>query len=112
MNLSKRVSNKQLREIFIHLNKKYFNGALPIPGVLKFVDLEDEGDEGICTSDEILISKSLQDHPDYAWLTLLHEMVHWKLRAYGRDYGDDSHGYNFKREIFRLWDLGAYEGLL
>jgi hypothetical protein len=124
--MSPRITNKTLRKTFDRLNQRYFGGALKDPPTLKFEDLsEDEGEgkqeygaEGTCDIDGIRIEETLRIHPDLMILILMHEMVHWKLRDWevgtmpSLEIITGGHGPAFKQEIYRLWNSGAYEGLL
>ena len=82
-----------------------------MPPVLKFEDLTDDDCEGMCDVDGILIEKTLRNHYDFMTQTLLHEMIHWKLRDF-EHLESDSHGPLFKQEVYKLWNMNAYEGLL
>jgi len=102
-------------------NKRYFGGRLPnckvtwcspkkkvlghfwskdqpVPGTKEFVD----------RFYFIEISRRLKFSSKLWAFTLLHEMVHLKLRD---TEGKSDHGHKFQREMKRLMKLGAFNGL-
>jgi len=105
-----KLTNKVLQKTFDRLNEQYFSNTLKRPLVIMFDCLAEDEEEGLCDSDGIRIDRSLKEHPDFMILVMMHEMIHWKLRDWEQD-GED-HGPRFQQEKYRLWNLGAYEGLL
>ncbi len=107
------VTNKELRSEYRRLNERFFGGSLPEDTTVRFGDLEDEDEDGYCAEDEIVIDKDLRKHGDLASIILLHEMTHLSLGPSYRGYpSDDGHGMRFQAEIVRLFEAGAYDGLL
>lgn len=75
----------------------------------------DINEDGLYSSEfGIEIKKNLNSHPDLVMIVLLHEMVHAYLGAVGHvGYSHDKgHGGRFHVEIDKLFQKGAYEGLL
>lgn len=113
MNLT--LTNKQLKTAFLNLNDRFFDGKISELTIVKFGDIKEDG---LFQSDTqfgcIQINKRLKAHPDFVTLVLLHEMVHAYLAAIGHlGYEmDKGHGSRFHVEIDRLYQKGAYEGLL
>lgn len=113
---SKPLTDADLKKLFKSFNEKYFDNQVPEPQSIRFADMtsDEVGADGSSTiyssrvGGEIKVNKAFARHHNSALLTLLHEMVHHKL---GAEYVN-GHGYRFGAEITRLWNVGAYEGLL
>jgi len=114
-----KLTNKNLKQMFNHANRKYFNNELPnIPITWKkklmmngavgecVFNRDDEKHPNKITSVEIHLHTWLQDYPPYLIQTLLHEMAHLKLGVRVH------HGKVFQKEIRRLVAVGAYDGIL
>ena len=110
--------NKKLAKYFRIYNKKYFKGRLPkISIVFKKPHGERAGEFASVgkTPIEIRINPKTQLGITkyctiFTLMTLLHEMVHLKLLVENKR--DVTHGYIFKREMKRLFNEGAFRGLL
>lgn len=106
-----RVTNKELKKIFLDLNKSFFYGRLDKNTKVHFSDIE-TGDEretlnGLYEPGEIILDSSLKiAGMDYIVIILLHEMAHADTA------GDDNHGPLFSAKIVDLFTKGAYNGLL
>lgn len=114
--MSKQITNKDLRASFKIFNNRFFDGRINLPITnVRFADNEDcEDSDGLFTGDEILVHQDLKKHPDFAMITLLHEMVHADLRqdGYVGYQHDGGHHTRFYGGLDRLYKAGAFEGLL
>lgn len=111
----------KLQKYFRIYNKKYFDDALPEP-TLRWAEMKDfghyycelvdrinEADEVVSTRDHHVIELGKWSCSNNTiWrLTLLHEMCHLKLR----NKKCSTHGVLFNREMKRLANAGAFNGL-
>lgn len=110
-----KMTNAQLKKLYLKFNKRFFDNRLDKDMVVTFEhDLEDEetGQElnGIQFGDEVILNESLKlVGMDYISIILLHEMVHADLPDYNPA---DIHGPLFQAKVVRLFEKGAYDGLL
>lgn len=104
------MTNKDLQKAFDRLNERFFDNRLPYVTV-KFGNIKDDG---LFTHDEIIISKDLNKHADFAMITLIHEMVHADIihDGYIGHEHDGGHHTRFYAQIDKLYKAGIYEGLL
>jgi len=119
----KTIGDKWLQSQFGYLNWKFFNNRIPIRIEVKFVDncghkvgkkfkrVDGFFDQA---NDSISIDSGLRNFPDFAMITLAHEMAHAHLRFQGYTGWtmDAGHGTRFQIEIGRLWNEGFYDGIL
>ena len=103
------IGNRDLKKAFAHLNKRFFNNELPEDCIVRFKDIEDDGEQ---LPNEINIHSDFRRHPDVATLTLLHEMAHLSLPFYKGQEQDGGHGSQFQAKIWELVKAGAFDGLL
>lgn len=109
------LTNKQLKTAFLNLNDRFFDGKISELTIVRFGNIKQQGLFQTGTRFGcIQINKRLKVHPDFATLVLLHEMVHAHLDSIGHlGYAmDRGHGSRFHVEIDKLYQKGAYEGLL
>lgn len=59
----------------------------------------------------IQINQSVAAYPKMRAIIILHELIHHNLRVLGND-DDPGEGERFQNEVVRLWNEGAYKGLL
>ena len=110
------LSDRRLKRLYRHFNRRYFDGALPdstevwwehVDGACADCDVDNCGLAFDAGSDSFMIRLN----PDIGWsernakLALLHEMVHVKL------YPNFNHGRRFQNEMIRLAALGAFDRL-
>ena len=110
------MTNKRLKQYYKTYNRKYFGSALP-DVVVRFATKEDKiprrmlggaswrlNKFGVAYYYRILVARTVGNV--ITLQTLLHEMIHVKI---GHRY---NHGPRFKKELKRLFNLGAYNNLL
>lgn len=109
------MDDEWLQHQFKTLKRQFFFDIL-IPVTCEFgKPNKDDGDHPFffgyyCSgSQTITVNEAFRGFTNTAIETLLHEMIHVKLVAQG--YRGD-HGMRFQAEIVRLFEAGAYEGLL
>ncbi|MDW7667612.1 MAG: SprT-like domain-containing protein [Bacillota bacterium] len=96
--------NRNLYELYGSFNTKYFNNTLPKPS-----DIIIEWSGRLTASAGVCYPKSYkpiirlsthyhEDFPEDIESTLLHEMIHLKIKGHGKD---------FKNEIIRINSLGG-----
>lgn len=100
-------SHLGLKRRYSHFNRRYFNSELPSISVI-WSPCNDS--HGLVTFEDgkpvkLELDTTLQDTTRVTDIVMLHEMCHIRLCT-------TSHGAQFKAEIRRLWDLGAYDRLL
>ena len=112
------VTDKELRQLFISYNRKFFDGKIREKDtIVEFGSPRDcEGAYAItlAETDEIYINEIVRCLPVCVSISLLHEMAHLILYQNGYE-GYTKHGghqIRFYAEIDRLYKAGAYEGLL
>lgn len=106
-------TDKWLRRRFRFYNKKFFDNSIEEPEIIVFIPLLKEKCDGYTRwlsqhPTRLEIDDSLRNHPCLTNIVILHEMAHLKL---GPSYLED-HGMLYGAEIVRLFNAGAYEGLL
>lgn len=109
-----RIKPLDLQKEFDYVNKTYFDGKLP-PVPVKWGNLIGgrKAADGCIESDgTIVIDNLLKYRPRLAAITVRHEMVHLSLPEYFGCIPDKDHGMLFQAGIFRLINMGAYDGLL
>jgi hypothetical protein len=98
---------KTINRVYAEYNKKYFEGTLPkIP--VGFKRIKDNAYTLFIGNDPaaIVLNRYLLKSGRLARIVLLHEMAHVKAGA------DAGEGPSFQKEIHRLYQKGAYKGLL
>ena len=108
------ASNPQLCRWYSRYREQYFGDRLPPPHCvsLRFEHPEEDQDGCVMEDSEgaglfhVQIDPALRAFKSLAKIVLLHEMAHvsiWPIRK---------HGKGFKQVLERLWEAGAYRGLL
>lgn len=117
MRKRKVMTDRELELAFLFFNIHFFDAKLQKPNVIKFgrfTKHEDIERDGVLQENEkgaqIIIAEDLKYFGNMAILALIHEMAHLKLRTSMTLPG--GHGMIFDAEIVRLFNAGAYEGLL
>jgi hypothetical protein len=102
-----------LRAILDDYQTAYFATVTPPVSKIEFVPSVGEGSPACVYPNEgrILVDQRFQNFPKLCCLLVLHELTNYKLalehkRAIQYDESE------FQSEIKRLWDAGAYAGLL
>ena|SRR5579863_1608743 len=105
------ITEAELRRAFTFFNKYYFDGKLHNPYEIKFKKLaSNDGASKRCDRGYYIhIEEGLRRFPNFAIITLLHEMAHVARQDIMYP---DGHGMQYSAEIIRLFNAGAYEGLL
>lgn len=112
-----------LRKGFTYLNNRFFNDEIPPSIKLGFMPncgFESNGKwenvDAFYSEDDhtIMIDSHISYSSSNVSIALLHEMAHAYLhtkgyRGYSKDHG---HGMMYQAEIARLFNAGAYDGLL
>jgi len=104
---------RDLEQLYAEYNDLYFGGGLPTIPVKWGKVHKSHAAEFVTYEDgtlAIVISPKLKTYTCWAYLTLIHEMAHVKLRNFKGDDGD-LHGPKFQREMKRLANAGAFNGL-
>jgi SprT-like family protein len=105
----------ELLSLYEEINARHFAGALPSiplhwePELATIGALKAPGFvlQGVTNGDRILLNDALRTDERKARAVLCHEMVHVLLRSSR----GTSHGVAFQRELRRLLDEGAFEGV-
>ena len=110
-------TNQWLQESYRLFNDVYFGGNLPCNAAVVYGVPNKKHDAHFDPRNmSIVVWEGLKDHDGLALLCLLHEMAHFKLEMGGHRGGttikDKNHGMIFQSEIVRLFNIGAYDGLL
>jgi hypothetical protein len=101
------MARRTLWSAFRRFNRRYFGNKVKLSG-LRYARTKFAGQTtffDICPP-IIEIERGLRGHHRMSCIVLLHEMIHASL-PYSID-----HGPRFKREVKRLFKLGAYDDLL
>ena len=105
-------TRSDLRRMKDRLDRKFFGGALKDYDV-SFANLNTDELSGCCDPDfkVIQIDGGLRPFWKLTEIVMLHEMSHALL---GPDYigSRDGHGMRFDARIVKLFEIGAYDGLL
>jgi hypothetical protein len=105
------MTNKDLQKQFERLDKLFFDSRLEGLRV-RFVDLNEEGANGMYMGNEIQIDKRLRHTDGPVIITLLHEMIHADMPKYIGYPADGGHGMLFQSRLVELFQMGAYDGVL
>jgi len=111
-------NNADLMEAFLELNRRYFNGKLPIPLDLSFSDIDGLGhtfrfrtvgkrrikDDRFGTH----ISRKLRYYRRLWMCTLVHELVHLEQRC---QYSCGPRGKRFNGRMRQLALIGSFDGI-
>lgn len=114
------MTEKRLKEVWRIFNQAFFDSELIEPDVLQFRKMPKH--DGLfqkkSVKSEVIsslwINKDFQTHPDVAVMVMLHEMIHQKMedhRSCMREH-DEHCSYRWGAEVTRLFNIGAYQGLL
>lgn len=105
-------SHWSLRRYYLHFNRKYFDGQLPLNVQVTWEP--NDSSSHACTHRQrwtdgswtfhIKMDPALKGVLDFMLILLLHEMVHVKL-------WDPKHGKKFQAEMHRLAEMGAFDDL-
>jgi hypothetical protein len=106
------ASNPQLLRWYVRFRDNFFGDRIPEPQCV-CLRWEHPGEDDGCVVEEgeglfsILLDPALRVHKCLAQIVLLHEVSHlpeWPAQR--------KHRKRFKAELQRLWEAGAYRGLL
>jgi hypothetical protein len=103
----KAMTNGDLLRMFRRLNKEWFNNQVPEPTVIRFRNLNSDGDDGHINGETLEIHKDFSQHPNHCQVVMLHEMAHGMIPEC-----QVVHGLRWCAIIDRLYHAGAYDGLL
>ncbi len=108
------ITTRELELAFEFHNEHFFGGKLAPPKV-EFVSAKTLDDkDGLTSVGEhglvIQISSQLRHFPNLCMIVFLHELAH--IAQWGTNTLPGAHGMIFSAEIVRLFNAGAYEGLL
>ncbi len=109
------MNNRSLKKSFDLYNNLYFDDKLPSTTIVVFGKTTHNADGNYRTKEnKIVIHPDLKEHDVLCSICLLHEMGHCKLVHYvgGTMSDDPNHGMIYQAELYRLFMLGAYDGLL
>ncbi len=108
----KNTTDKKLQQEFDKLNGRFFDGRLDDISV-QFKNIGPDGMYHI-GSKQITIDSKLRQHLSLILIVLLHEMAHadLDLRGYRGHQEDGGHGMMYQAELVRLFQAGAYDGIL
>lgn len=108
----KNTTDERLQYEFDKLNERFFDNRL-VHIWARFEDIRPDGMYSVITK-EIVIDSKLRQHFSLVCIVLLHEMAHANLDCLGyRGYLEDGgHGMVYQAELARLFQAGAYDGLL
>ena len=101
-------SHISLRRLYNFYNRKYFDGELPKDIEIIWHPCDDNNGRSDNLKGKIpriWIDPSIQAQPKFVRIVMLHECLHIKNPRM-------NHGKVFKQEIKRLFEAGAYDGLL
>ena len=113
-----RVRNdKWLAKSYTSYNDHYHNNTLPDNITVRFgKPLNGSDAHWDPTAREIVVDTALNVHDALALICLHHEMAHVKMHMDGYVGGtvveDSHHGMRYQAELNRLYQWGAYDGLL
>ena len=118
--VSDRATNKMLQNWYNIFNSRFFEGRLPPDIEVRFARTEDDKDQlgsdcmgcYIKSLKLILVDARLDGYWKVLQSNMLHEMAHvrWPDHISHKHIAD--HGMMFQRELVRLFEAGAYDGLL
>jgi hypothetical protein len=110
------MDDRKLKKLFDSLNQNYFDDKIPPSTQVVFGKTTKNADGNYRPiENKIVIHSSLKKHDILTTICVLHEMAHAKLNAVyvGGNYSDDPHhGMIYQAELVRLFNAGAYDGLL
>jgi len=95
----------KLQQEYLDYNKKYFNNRLPDDIKVKWG--RSNIYMGLCFDDHIMINRELMKWHSIWRMTLLHEMCHLASED-----ECSQHGRRWKKQMWRLMRLGAFNKLL
>jgi hypothetical protein len=110
------MKDSKLKWYFNSYNLQFFQGKIPPTTPVFFVKnlkMRRIKCDGVYSSltGSIKIHESLREHENLVVICLIHEMAHAYLD--GKDCrGFDDHGMMYQAELVRLFNAGAYDGLL
>ena len=113
----KKRNNKWLAKSYTSYNDHYHNNTLPDNITVRFgKPLNGSDAHWDPTAREIVVDTTLNVHDALALICLHHEMAHVKMHMDGYVGGtvveDSHHGMRYQAELNRLYQWGAYDGLL
>jgi hypothetical protein len=99
-----------LLAILSHYQNIYFPDVQPILSIEFAASLQ--GPSRVWPQKDLIeADERLRNFPKLCCILVLHELIHYKLfKKHGKEQSDV--GEEFLAEVRRLWDKGAYEGLL
>lgn len=104
-------SHWSLRRYYLHLNRKWFNGELPLDVIVTWEPCDNAWGELFTLGSgrlHITLDTGLRGMQEFMLITLLHEMAHIALG--GPNYGH-KHGRRWRAEMRRLAAAGAFDEL-
>jgi hypothetical protein len=105
-----------LKKSFDLYNDWYFDNRIPANTVVEFGKTARDSDGTFkFATGKITINEKLKGRNNLVLICLLHEMAHARLQHtyIGGTLGDDPHhGMIYQAELVRLFNAGAYDGLL
>jgi hypothetical protein len=111
------MTDRGLRKYFRVYNESYFDNKLLSSTIVEFGKTVKNSDGNYRSKENrIVINQDIMEHDVLVCICLLHEMAHAKLylTAYcgGANNDDPHHGMLYQAELVRLFNAGAYDGLL
>jgi len=112
-----KFTSKWLRKQFLHMNHRFFADRIPFNVKVEFGDLKEQRANGIWNLPlgQLVIDNTMKKVGELLILQILiHEMIHADLEyQHYKGYPNDAgHGMRFQAELVRLWNDGAFDGLL
>lgn len=109
-----------LQDWYNEFNSRFFQGRLPPDVEVRFATSEDDKDQlgresmacYVHASRVILHDPHLRDYWKVLKMNLIHEMVHALLPDHVSHEETEDHGMVFHHQIVKLFELGAYDGIL
>lgn len=115
-----RATNKMLQDWYNEFNSRFFDGHLPPDVEVRFASSEDDKDQlgndcmGVYVQSQkvILQDPGLRPYWKVLQMNLLHEMVHVLMPDHVSHEVTADHGMVFSHWIVKLFEKGAYDGIL
>jgi SprT-like family protein len=115
-----RATNKMLQDWYNEFNSRFFEGRLPPDIEVRFATSEDDKDQlgndcmGVYVHARKLILQDygMREYWKMLKTNLLHEMVHALFPDHVSHKETEDHGMVFQYQIVKLFEKGAYDGLL
>ena len=116
----KLATNKDLARWLKQFNRRFFDGRIDPEVQVRFAISEEDrdklGDECnavyVPSTRVILIDRVFRGYDRVTQILLLHEMVHAEFPDHISQPASNDHGMVFQHRIVKLFNQGAYDGLL